>query len=157
MTLNRAVVAISYRIGQIKKTQIWGGKRPGPNPYDVIHRVGPGRPTWSNETDIGIWSGVRESNPCKSAWKADAQPLGQPRALHRKPLPEPLYGTAANGVNACSPDQLDRCRASATAPGRRRSMDQAPAAPKFATAGLPSTVVLPANAHRARWWRDWAS
>jgi hypothetical protein len=26
-----------------------------------------------------IWSGVRESNPCKSAWKADAQPLGQPR------------------------------------------------------------------------------
>ncbi len=24
-------------------------------------------------------SGVRESNPCKSAWKADAQPLGQPR------------------------------------------------------------------------------
>ena len=26
-----------------------------------------------------IWSGVRESNPCKSAWKADARPLGQPR------------------------------------------------------------------------------
>jgi hypothetical protein len=25
------------------------------------------------------WSGVRESNPCKSAWKADARPLGQPR------------------------------------------------------------------------------
>ena len=29
------------------------------------------------------WSGVRESNPCKSAWKADAQPLGQPRARNR--------------------------------------------------------------------------
>src|SRR3984957_8515453 len=27
-----------------------------------------------------VWSGVRESNPCKSAWKADARPLGQPRA-----------------------------------------------------------------------------
>src|SRR5580698_4110985 len=26
-----------------------------------------------------LWSGVRDSNPCKSAWKADAQPLGQPR------------------------------------------------------------------------------
>src|ERR1051325_579915 len=25
------------------------------------------------------WSGVRDSNPCKSAWKADARPLGQPR------------------------------------------------------------------------------
>src|SRR5208337_1144657 len=28
-----------------------------------------------------LWSGVRESNPCKSAWKADARPLGQPRPL----------------------------------------------------------------------------
>src|SRR3982750_686197 len=26
------------------------------------------------------WSGVRGSNPSKSAWKADAQPLGQPRS-----------------------------------------------------------------------------
>src|SRR5437870_10092662 len=30
--------------------------------------------------DMRIWSGVRDSNPCKSAWKADARPLGQPRA-----------------------------------------------------------------------------
>jgi hypothetical protein len=36
------------------------------------------------------WSGVRDSNPCKSAWKADAQPLGQPRFDHDR-LYHPLH------------------------------------------------------------------
>ncbi len=46
-------------------------------------------------------SGVRESNPCKSAWKADARPLGQPRTTRRRtiPLPQPLYGTGVSAVN----------------------------------------------------------
>ena len=36
-----------------------------------------------------LWSGVRDSNPCKSAWKADARPLGQPRASYILAAPGP--------------------------------------------------------------------
>src|ERR1700677_523703 len=90
-------------------------------------------------------SGVRESNPCKSAWKADAQPLGQPHALIER-LPQPLYGTPANRVNLTKRAArclLCICRATGGGPGIPDRHDSPPAAPKFTTAGLPSIAAPP--------------
>jgi hypothetical protein len=54
--------------------------KPGTNPTSTTGTASARSWPIKRRIESGEWSGVRESNPCKSAWKADAQPLGQPRA-----------------------------------------------------------------------------